>query len=119
MALMSKLFKGDRVFERCLTDDAGHITPGSKGFHVAKIQDALMKLVGAFPAKIERDRAFYGPTTAKAVLAYKTKRKIINLPFMGYSLSIRPTRQVTLRLNSSEKKLVMRRLVISLNGRWP
>ena len=81
MALISKLFKGDRIFERCLVDDAAHITPGSKGFHVAKIQDSLMKLEGVFPAKAERDRAFYGPTTAKAVLSYKTKRRIINTTY--------------------------------------
>ena len=78
MALISKLFKGDPIFERCLIDDAGHITPSSKGFHVAKIQDASMKLERVFPANAERDHAFYGLTTAKAVLSYKTKRRIIN-----------------------------------------
>lgn len=81
MALISKLFKGDRIFERCLVNDGGHITPGSKGFHVAKIQDALMKLDGVFPSRAERDVAFYGPTTAKAVLSYKTKRRIINTSY--------------------------------------
>ncbi len=111
MALVSKLFKGDRIFERCLVDDAGHITPGSKGFHVAKIQDALMKLHGAFPSKSERDGAFYGPTTAKAVLSYKTKRRIINTSYQKAPDNI--VGKMTIKIMDAEMAVyeIRRRLV--------
>jgi hypothetical protein len=45
---------------------------------VRKIQAAVMVLDGAVIVKAELDAARYGPSTARAVLAYKTKRRIIN-----------------------------------------
>ena len=61
----------------CKVDDASHVTPGSRGEHVRKIQIALIQLDGA---AIGTD-GIYGPATAAAVLAYKQKRNIINFSY--------------------------------------
>lgn len=81
MPLQSKLFKGDPVFEACLIKDSAHITPGAQGAHVSKIQYALMALDNYQPAQAEMIGGSYGPSTANGVLAYKRKRKIINLSY--------------------------------------
>lgn len=67
--------------ERCLLNDADHITPGSRGEHVRKIQIALNRLSKGpgrenFNLKEDGD---YGPVTAAAVKAYKNapSRKIL------------------------------------------
>ena len=81
MALQSSLFKGDPVFEACLTRDSAHITPGARGIHVAKIQYALMVLDRYLPAKSELDTGTYGRSTAEGVLAFKQRRNIINYSY--------------------------------------
>ena len=78
MPLVSQLFSGDPVFERCLVHDSGHITPGSRGPHVNKIQTALFTLDHFTVAPGEVQSQTYGPSTAAGVLAYKRKRNIIN-----------------------------------------
>jgi hypothetical protein len=77
MALQSQLFRGDPKLEAAAVSDPAHIVSGASGEHVRKIQQALIQLDGA---TIEADGK-YGPTTANAVLAYKQKRKIINLSY--------------------------------------
>lgn len=79
MALRSKLFQGDSKLEAAEVSDAAHITPGATGPHVAKIQQALIKLDGAAIAV----DSIYGPATAAAVLAYKQKRNIINRAYQA------------------------------------
>ncbi len=74
MALQSQLFRGDTKLEAAAVSDPAHITPGAKGAHVGKIQQALIQVDGA---AISQDSA-YGPATAAAVSAFKTKRKILN-----------------------------------------
>jgi len=74
MALKSQLLSGDPKLEAASNFDGSHITPGSVGEHVRKIQLALIQLDGA---QIEAD-GNYGPKTANAVLAYKQKRDIVN-----------------------------------------
>jgi hypothetical protein len=74
MALQSKLFRGDPKLEAAAVSDPAHIMQGARGEHVRKIQQALITLDGA-DIKADGD---YGPATAKAVLAYKTQRGIIN-----------------------------------------
>jgi hypothetical protein len=76
--LRSKFFAGDVRLEACAVSNPSHITPGAMGPHVRKIQAAVMVLDGAAIDKAELDAARYGPSTARAVLAYKTKRRIIN-----------------------------------------
>jgi hypothetical protein len=78
MALRSLLFKDDQELNACAIHDASHVTPGSSGDHVAKIQLALRELDTAAIDKAELSAKHYGASTAKAVLAYKTKRSIIN-----------------------------------------
>jgi hypothetical protein len=80
MGLESSVFKNDPKLEACLVSDPAHIFQGASGDHVKKIQDALIKTDGASIEQSELDRKFYGPSTAQAVLKFKTnpKRQIRN-----------------------------------------
>src|SRR5262245_58327552 len=78
MGLQSQLFRGDPKLEAAAVSDPAHIMLGASGPHVYKIQTALMLLDRAAIAADEMQRAFYGDTTASAVLAYKRKRDIVN-----------------------------------------
>jgi hypothetical protein len=82
MPLKSTLFKGNRALENCLVANPSHILPGARGEHVGKIQRALTILgAGAINAE-EIKGTIYGPTTARAVLAYKgPPRNIINTSY--------------------------------------
>ena len=79
MALQSKLFAGDPKLEAAAVSDPAHIVPGTRGPHVGKIQKALNVLDGA---GLDVD-GVYGPATAAAVLAYKSKRAIINRSYQS------------------------------------
>jgi hypothetical protein len=57
------------------------VVPGAEGTHVAKIQKALLLLEQASIQPGELRSKQYGATTAAAVLAYKRKRRIINLAY--------------------------------------
>lgn len=76
--LKSKLFAGDQRLAGALVEDAKHITKGDSGSHVSKIQSAVLMLEGGIISGAEISGRIYGETTAKAVLAYKTRRGIIN-----------------------------------------
>jgi len=78
MPLSSFLFKGDPALEACAVNNRDHITPGGKGAHVSKIQEALMFIDGLSIDSSELADQRYGPSTAAAVVAFKTKRSIIN-----------------------------------------
>jgi len=78
MGLHAKLFVGDARLEAASVSDPAHITPGAVGPHVGKIQTALIVLDKASIAYDEAQRGLYGPSTIKAVLAFKHKRDIIN-----------------------------------------
>jgi hypothetical protein len=78
MVFSSKLFAGDRKLEACQVNDAAHLTLGTKGDHVAKVQMAIFAIDWLKIDPGELRTHTYGPSTAKAVLAYKTKRQIIN-----------------------------------------
>lgn len=77
----SKLFRNDARLAACLVNNARHVTLGDRGVHVAKIQCAVLMLEGGFIAGPELKGMHYGDTTAKAVLAYKTRRRIINTTY--------------------------------------
>jgi hypothetical protein len=79
--LLSNLLKGDAKLAACQTNDAAHLTIGAKGEHVAKVQFALFALDSSAIDSAEVRAQTYGASTAKAVLAYKTKRKIINIAY--------------------------------------
>jgi hypothetical protein len=78
MALRSKLFAGDRKLAAAQVSDPAHLVRGTVGPHVNKVQMALFA-IDALPIDAQEfRRKIYGPMTARAVLAYKTRRKIIN-----------------------------------------
>ena len=83
MALFSNLFRGDANLSACQSKDAAHLTIGARGEHVAKVQFALFALDSSAIDRNEVRSQTYGPSTAKAVLAYKTKRKIINTAYQN------------------------------------
>jgi hypothetical protein len=78
MPLHSTLFRGDPKLEACLIHDSAHVTQGATGEHVVKIQFALITLDNLSIAQRDLSTETYGASTADAVLAYKTKRQIIN-----------------------------------------
>lgn len=81
MALSSLTFSGDPRLEACLVQDNAHLTRGTTGEAVAKVQAALMFLDGLDIDDEELDSQTYGPSTAAAVLAYKSVRQIINFAY--------------------------------------
>jgi|SRR5215472_2595931 len=76
------MLKGDPAFESGLVNDRAHITPGSRGNQVWKIQAALMIVMDPPPKIAGNELAtkakFCGPTTTAAVLEFKRIRDIIN-----------------------------------------
>lgn len=83
MPLVSRLFGGDVALEACRVRDSAHLTQGSQGDHVGKVQAALIALDGSVIDQGELDGQFYGPSTAAAVLAYKQGRQIINRAYQN------------------------------------
>ena len=81
MPLTSKLFADDQRLQSCLALDSAHVTPGSQGSFVQKIQTALLVLDGVSVAAGELKTETYGPSTASAVRRYKAARKIINFSY--------------------------------------
>jgi hypothetical protein len=83
LGLRSNLFKGNRGLAACEINDAAHFTIGKQGDDVARIQMALLAIDSL---KIERQELLsktYGQSTAIAVLAFKTKRQIINYSYQN------------------------------------
>jgi hypothetical protein len=74
MRLQSKLFSGEPRLEACLISDPAHITSGTTGTFVQKIQTALKELDGAAIAATEISAMRYGASTVTAVVAFKKKR---------------------------------------------
>jgi hypothetical protein len=81
--LFSNLFKGDANLAACQIKDSAHLTIGARGEHVAKVQFALFALDSSAIDTTEVRLQTYGRSTAKAVLAYKTKRRIINTAYQN------------------------------------
>lgn len=76
--LESKLLSGNQRLRDCEIKDPSHVVPGERGRHVGLIQQALILIDKAVIAQGELTSESYGPSTAKAVLNYKTARSIIN-----------------------------------------
>jgi hypothetical protein len=75
------LFRGHAKLEACLVSHAAHIKEGAVGDHVSKIHTALYAIDGLWVCADELRARRYGPSTAAAVLAFKTKRNIINYSY--------------------------------------
>lgn len=84
MSLNCKLFRGNKRLAACLMDDAAHIMKGAVGDHVAMIQFALFALDSLRIDRRELLDAAYGPSTAAAILRYKTVRKIVNYSYQSH-----------------------------------
>lgn len=80
-SLQSELFRGDARLETCLVRDSAHVTLGTVGEFVSKIQYALLVLQGGRIPEVEIRRRLYGRETAAIVLAYKRRRRIINFSY--------------------------------------
>jgi peptidoglycan hydrolase-like protein with peptidoglycan-binding domain len=78
MPLQAQLFADDPRLQACLTQDPAHVTPGSVGDHVSRIQTALILLDDLRIDAEEIAGRRYGPSTAAAVLKFKQKRTIVN-----------------------------------------
>ncbi len=78
MPLRSRLFSDSKALQSCLVSDAAHLVIGAHGDHVSKVQTALFLVDGLSVDPAELRNARYGKSTAAAVLAYKTRRNIIN-----------------------------------------
>ncbi len=78
MALRSELFRDDTRLQACLVQDSAHVTPGTVGTFVNRIQLALRIVDNAFIDETEFASGTYGPTTTLAVRAFKTSRNILN-----------------------------------------
>lgn len=83
MPLKSALFSGDAALEACAVSDPAHLTLGVSGPHVGKVQKALLTLGAGVIAPDEIARTRYGNTTAASVLAFKTKRGIVNRAYQS------------------------------------
>src|SRR6516164_7093008 len=78
MPLRSRLFAGDAKLEDCAVRDRAHLTPGTQGAHVGKVQYALDVIDNLKIDRQELMKQVYGPSTAHAVLSFKRRRAIIN-----------------------------------------
>lgn len=78
MSLRSRLFSDSKALQSCLVSDAAHLVIGTRGDHVSKVHTALFLVDGLSVDPAELRSKLYGKSTAAAVLAYKTKRNIIN-----------------------------------------
>lgn len=78
MPLKSASLRGDSKLESAATTPNAHILKPAAGDHVSKIQRAVLQLDDATIDRQELSTATYGDSTADAVLAYKTKREVIN-----------------------------------------
>jgi hypothetical protein len=79
--LFSALFRGDLKLLDCLNNPMGHVVPDSQGDHVGKIQKALVALGAGLIDPMELMEKKYGRTTIAAVVAFKTKWRIINTAY--------------------------------------
>lgn len=83
MPLLSKLFRGDQKLEAAQVSDPAHLVRGAVGPHVAKVQMAIFAIDSLAIDREELRRQIYGPSTARAVLAYKSRRQIINRAYQS------------------------------------
>jgi peptidoglycan hydrolase-like protein with peptidoglycan-binding domain len=83
MPLRSRLFAGDPLLEACAVRDSAHLTPGTRGTHVGKVQYSLDVIDRLKIARQELIGQVYGPSTAQAVLSFKSRRSIINRAYQS------------------------------------
>lgn len=110
--LVSRLLSGNGRLQKCSVENPSHVQNGDKGEHVRLIQLALMVLDNADIADSEFSSSTYGPTTKDAVLAYKTKRSIINYSYQSKADAV--VGIMTVRAMDAE--LAAREFINTING---
>jgi hypothetical protein len=83
MGLRSRLFSGDTRLEACLINDQAHLTIGTVGPFVRKVQKAVAVITGRSVSREDIEGSRYGQSTADAVLAYKQARNIVNRSYQA------------------------------------
>lgn len=83
MPLTSNLLAGNKRLQSCLVSDPAHVKLGDQGEHVWLIQVAIVLIEDPGIDQNEIDSAYYGRSTAKAVLEYKKARNIINKAYQN------------------------------------
>ena len=83
MRLRSNLFRGDARLEAAAAAHPAHVLRGAAGAHVGKIQRALAAIDGEEIADGERSSQTFGASTERAVLRFKTKRRIVNTAYQS------------------------------------
>jgi hypothetical protein len=81
MSLLSTWFRNNDRLKKTLISDPFHVKKGDRGDHVTLIHGALLMLDKSTIAQGEQLQQIYGDSTAKAVLEFKKKRKIINFSY--------------------------------------
>lgn len=82
--LISRLFRDNDKLQRCLKIPQEHVLPGSRGKHVGLIQQALIRLGVAVISAPEIASQNFGPSTVRAVRAFKgPPRNIINKTYQS------------------------------------
>lgn len=76
--LRSKLLSSNPRLQACETEDSAHVKVGDKGDFVSLIQQAVAAIDNVKIDDGETRANLYGRSTSATVLAYKTKRQIIN-----------------------------------------
>lgn len=76
--LISKFLSPNKRLQACSEQDQAHVQSGDRGDFVELIQQALAVIDHLAISESERAEGFYGPSTAAAVLDFKTDRQIIN-----------------------------------------
>jgi hypothetical protein len=76
MPLISSRFRNIPALENCLVNDQDHLIPGSSGWHITLVQEALLDL--GEDLSVYGADGVYGTETEEAVKHYKTMRNIVS-----------------------------------------
>ena len=83
MQLRSYILRDDEILQAAADVHKAHILEGQIGDHVRKLQEVLILLDNVVISDDERLRKYFGTSTAKAVLKFKTQRSIINRSYQN------------------------------------
>jgi peptidoglycan hydrolase-like protein with peptidoglycan-binding domain len=81
--LRSKLLSPSARLKASEVQDSAHVKQGDRGDYVTLIHQALAATDNATVDTAETQDGYYGKSTAAAVLAFKTKRQIINRAYQS------------------------------------
>jgi hypothetical protein len=114
MPLRSQLFRNDTRLQGCLVEDRWHVTLGSTGDYVHRIQIALMQIDQLSIDSVELAGKRYGASTAAAVLRFKQDRDIVNRSYQSQADNI--VGKMTIAALDNEMQELERSRTVSLQG---